>query len=159
VAIPLPQFAELVRQYCAWCEGSPRTGREEAQTGFDLLVQLLAGMPATQGGCYGGAGRSIPDDEWQVIHARFASIPFQYYQSWFDPLNIDDLKGDHELGDIADDLADIWRDLKPGLELYDGNQQGAAAAEWQFAFEAHWGRHATAALYSLHCWLVDHRPK
>jgi len=155
VAVSLPQFAEVVRRYCDWCEAAPRNGREEAQTAFDLLVNLLAGMPPVQGGFGGGAGREISHDEWKRMHSRFASMPFQYYESRHDPLDIDDRE--RELGDIADDLADIWRDLKPALELYDSNQQAVAAAEWQFDFEIHWGRHATAALYAIHCWLVDNR--
>ncbi len=109
-----------------------------------------------QGGYGGGAGRSITYDDWKRIHARFASMPFQYYESRQDPFDLGD--HEHEVGDLADDLADIWRDLKRGLELYDSNERVTAAAEWKFGFEAHWGRHATAALYALHCWLVDNRP-
>ena len=155
MAVPLPQFAEDVRRYCDWCEGEPRGAKEEAQTAFDLLVTLLAGMPTVQGGFGGGTGRRIPVEDWNRMHARFASIPFQYYESPTNPLELDD--GPREIGDIADDLADIWSDLKPGLELYDANEQASAAEEWRFNYEMHWGRHATAALYALHCWLVDNR--
>jgi len=84
-------------------------------------------------------------------------MPFRYYESRHNPLDIENRE--YALGDIADDLADIWRDLKPALELYDNNDHAAAAAEWQFDFEIHWGRHATAALYALHCWLADNRPE
>jgi hypothetical protein len=157
VPVSLPQFAALVTRYCDWCEGEPGSAREEAETAFSLLVDLLAGVPRVQGGFAGGAGRRISDEVWKQMHSRFASLPFQYYVSWHNPLDLDD--HEREMGDIADDLADVWRDLKPGLELYESNDLAAAAAEWQFGFEFHWGRHATAALYALHCWLVDNRPQ
>jgi hypothetical protein len=155
VSVSLQQFADVVRRYCNWCEGAPGSGKSEAQTAFDLLASLLSGASHVQGGYGGGAGRRASEEDWQLMHARFASMPFQYYYSQHDPLDIDNRE--REVGDVADDLADIWRDLKAGLELYDNNDHAAAAAEWQFSFEMHWGRHAAAAGYALHCWLVDNR--
>ena len=155
MAVTLQQFAEAARRYCEWCEGAPGSQKDEAQTAFNLLVNLLSGFPPVQGGHGGGAGRSIPYDDWKRMHARFASMPFQYYESRHDPFGLGERE--REISDLADDLADIWRDLKPGLELYAGNERVKAAAEWKFGFETHWGRHATAALYVLHCWLVDNR--
>jgi len=156
VAVTLQQFAEAARRYCEWSEGPPGVGQAEAQKAFDLLVNLLPGFPPVQGGHGGGAGRSITYEDWKRMHARFASsMPFQYYECRHKPFDLGDRE--HEIADMADDLADIWRDLKPGLELYDSNERVKAAAEWKFGFEKHWGRHATAALYALHCWLVDNR--
>ena len=57
------------------------------------------------------------------------------------------------MGDVADDLCDIYRDILPGLRYWEaGGEEGHAAVvwEWRFGFITHWGRHAIAALGLLH---------
>jgi len=57
---------------------------------------------------------------------------------------------------VADDLVDIWRDLKEGLlGLAEGAPEGDVIWEWRFGFYSHWGRHATEALRALHVRLAD----
>jgi|AntDryMetagUQ889_1029465.scaffolds.fasta_scaffold07066_2 hypothetical protein len=70
-----------------------------------------------------------------------------------DPLAIDDGKPDPEVmaGDLSDDLADIWRDLKAGLRgLDEGGPEMSIRWEWRWGFYNHWGPHATSALTVLH---------
>jgi uncharacterized protein DUF5063 len=77
-------------------------------------------------------------------------MPFNYYSECFNPIAIP-----AELpvtADLADDLADIWRDLKRGLALYESGSAEAAAWEWGFHFNAHWGHHTCGALYALQTW-------
>ena len=60
---------------------------------------------------------------------------------------------------LADDLADIYRDVKNGLVA---EQAGAAARPndvlwtWRFAFESHWATHAADALRALQTALLVH---
>jgi hypothetical protein len=57
---------------------------------------------------------------------------------------------------LADDLADIWRDLKPGLlGLAAGAPLDAALWDWRFTFYTHWGAHAVEALRVLHARRAD----
>lgn len=57
---------------------------------------------------------------------------------------------------LADDLVDIWRDLKGGLlALDDGAAVQDVVWEWRFGFYSHWGRHATEALRALHARLAE----
>lgn len=49
---------------------------------------------------------------------------------------------------MADNLTDIYFDLKKGLELVRENP-AQAASEWQRSFYAHWGKH----LLDAECWL------
>lgn len=58
-------------------------------------------------------------------------------------------------GDLADDLADVYRDLKPGLVLYEGGHIDEAVWHWNFHFNIHWGRHAAEALYAMHAFATD----
>lgn len=52
-----------------------------------------------------------------------------------------------------DDLADIYRDLRHGLDLFvcgDPIHCAAAAWEWRFSYESHWGAHLFRALTTVH---------
>ena len=52
---------------------------------------------------------------------------------------------------IADDLADIWRDLRDGLNrLEAGGELSDIVWEWRFLFDVHWGAHAAEAIRALH---------
>lgn len=57
--------------------------------------------------------------------------------------------------DLADDIADIYRDLSEGLALFDNGHTAAAQWELAFSFHGHWGRHAASAISALHCWHAD----
>ena len=57
---------------------------------------------------------------------------------------------DSELvGDVIDDLGDIYRDLQRGLEHWRNGRVAEALWEWRFNFQIHWGEHATSALRAL----------
>lgn len=52
---------------------------------------------------------------------------------------------------LADALADIWRDLRNGLNAFDrGVSADEVAWGWRFSFRSHWGAHAADALRALH---------
>jgi hypothetical protein len=56
-------------------------------------------------------------------------------------------------GTLADAFADIWYDLKAGLEgleRFPEEQHKSIWWQWRFDFEAHWGKHAIEALNALH---------
>jgi hypothetical protein len=56
---------------------------------------------------------------------------------------------------VADDLADIYRDIKNGLWLHENRHSTEAIWEWKHSFNTHWGRHAVGALHALHCYMAD----
>lgn len=56
-------------------------------------------------------------------------------------------------GSLIDDLQDIYADLQQALALVQEPDQQlleVAAAQWRFAFDVHWGRHAWSAMAALH---------
>jgi hypothetical protein len=53
-------------------------------------------------------------------------------------------------GSLADDLADIYRDLLAGLHKWRRGESGEALWEWRFHFEGHWGEHLTGAMRALY---------
>jgi hypothetical protein len=52
-------------------------------------------------------------------------------------------------GSLADDIADIYRDLQEGLVLCEARPQDAIW-EWRLLFYSHWGKHAINALLTTH---------
>jgi hypothetical protein len=58
------------------------------------------------------------------------------------------------MGDLADDLADIYRDIKPGLRAWDTEEEGyldEVVFDWKLPhFGSHWGIHAVGAMRALH---------
>ena len=82
---------------------------------------------------------------WQLFQSLEEKLGvWDHYHFVFDPLS--DSKAID--GSLADDLADIYRDLKDGLALSCAKDYPArdVAFEWRLGFESHWGRHATNAL-------------
>jgi len=66
-----------------------------------------------------------------------------------------DLRGeeaqDVTTGSVADDLADIWKDLTDALEADShGTPWQEVAWETRFGLQTHWGKHAVEVLRALH---------
>ena len=72
-----------------------------------------------------------------------------YYREFFDPNP--SLEDEAVMGDVGDDLLDIYRDVKAGLVLMDQRKRVDALWHWAFLHRIHWGRHAVGALFALHC--------
>jgi hypothetical protein len=89
------------------------------------------------------------------VYERFGGLPFNYYSECFDPLIVPAAE-EPVVADLADDLADIWRDVKGGLMLWHDDESDAAAWHWRFHFESHWGLHASSAMYALQTWFSRH---
>jgi hypothetical protein len=94
----------------------------------------------------------VTNEKWQEIFNRFTSLPFNYYSVSFSPSNVEEAP---VIGDVADDLADIYRDIKNGLWLHANRHSTEAIWEWKHSFNTHWGRHAVGALHALHCYMAD----
>jgi len=62
-------------------------------------------------------------------------------------------------GSLADDIADIYRDVKEGLDLHDPDLalQQDAICGWRVLYYSHWGQHAINALYTIHFLLESTR--
>lgn len=146
----LEDFARTASAFCDWAEARPGAADEEINTALRLVSQLYVQALDLPALFDEEDAPAISHEEWTVTYKRFGALPFHYYAAHSEPTDMADPSPG--TGDLADDLADIWRDLKGGLALYHKGNQAAAACEWRDAFHAHWGRHAASALYALHCW-------
>lgn len=149
------EFARVAAQFCQWAEGESQSPDREAQVALQFLCdlyQLALQLPSEFGE---EEAAEVSDESWKRVYRRFGALPFNYYSHCFDPQEVPTEAA--ATADLADDLADIWRDLKRGLSLFGSGHLQAAAWEWKQNFWQHWGRHAAGGIYALHCWLAEHR--
>ena len=146
-------FAEIVRRYCAWADGSSVDINADMQTAQILLAELHFAV------------LDLPDDEfeddveledvtaeqWKTVRERFANLQEEGYWTVFDPTK--DQENDTVFALLADDLADIYRDIKYGLLVFDAGHISEAIWEWKFNFKIHWGRHLLDAQKVVYSWL------
>ena len=148
-------FAQLALDYCKWAEAQagPPVKEHFLATNYVAKLYLAAlELPITDAEDELDAP-AVADDVYKKIYKRFGELPFQYYWEIFHP--VVEKPEEPVTGDVCDDLADIYRDLKVGLIYWDKGQRQNAVFHWKTSFGFHWGRHATSALRALHCYGVD----
>jgi hypothetical protein len=93
--------------------------------------------------------------EWRQLYdsLREKLGDWDLYWMVFDP------RTDNEAihSSLADDIADIYRDLKDGISLKEMNEVPVweIIFEWRFGFTSHWGQHAVNALRTIHFLLQE----
>jgi hypothetical protein len=147
-------FRVLAERYCAFIEScdSLRRGEFVWQLAEHLIGLYAAGMrlPFPSGDDDFDSPSAMTHEEWQELFQRLSrklgdvdcySVMFDPYESGSTPVT----------GSLADDAADVYRDLKSGLAVIGvGGGLDNAVWEWRFGFDNHWGKHAAEALYALH---------
>lgn len=166
----LSEFATLAESFCLAVtnrEHLPPEGQLEAI--HRLLPRIYAAglqLPATSALFPEGDGTEPEDGPRSPRAAPPAIEPppalaqlsdflgtRRFYREVFDPYaNPNDTE---VIGDIVDDLGDIYIDLQRGLACWRAGASGEALWEWRFNFETHWAEHATSALraiFALSAW-------
>jgi hypothetical protein len=94
-------------------------------------------------------------DRDNTIYVQASKLPLKYYSEVFNPLPV---PGEEPIvGDLADDIADIYKDIRRGLDLLDAGYMEHAVWEWIFHLQHHWGEHATSAIRALHWFLCEQK--
>ncbi len=152
----LKSFADTARSFCAWCEGAS-LGAEPEVAAAAWMSRLNAAALALPDVGYENAN-DLPELAGSAYeNAKRNLAPFwgRYYREFFDPdPMIEDAWG---LGDIGDDLTDVYLDIRRGLLVFDQGETGEALWYWSCMHRAHWGRHAIGAIYALHCLSISKR--
>jgi hypothetical protein len=94
---------------------------------------------------------ALTQDEWRILFDELRDQLRDYDSYW---ASEPECEAPTEPGpsSLADDLADIYRDCKTCLTLWDTDAARSADAvwEWRFGWSTHWGRHAVDALGRIH---------
>ena len=88
------------------------------------------------------------------VRAACSRLPVRYYSEQFDTLVVPPTEPTI-VGDLVDDISDVFADVRKGIVLFDEGHLSAAHWEWTFGFQAHWGRHAVSAIRALHVHLSE----
>lgn len=152
-------FVPVAERFVAFVDSSSSLGREELirQLERQLLDLYAAGLdlrppePVDES----EPPASMTDDERAALHLRLAKEfgEFDIYWFTFDPY---DHGSTPVAGSLADDVADVYRDLSDGLAvLSSGGDLRTVLWEWRFGFDHHWGRHVAHALYAVYALTVN----
>jgi len=104
-------------------------------------------------------GIDVPKDQMQAIR-KFISerVPFSHYWTVLDPFEMDVAKTG--MGDVTDDLGDIYLNLKRTLMKYDNEStavKGNALWQFKFDFDNHWQEHCINAIQIIFHYLFENR--
>lgn len=148
------RFAAVAQQFCSLVESASATDRT------DLLVRIYRILPRLISEAIHLPSLSLDDTSsrpskvavipWAALYDALKTklADWDGYLQVFDPT--EDQEAVH--GSLADDVADIYRDLKEGLLLIDAGQGSPAEIiwDWRFGYYSHWGQHAIGALQVIH---------
>ncbi len=89
----------------------------------------------------------LPTEMLAAAERNFKPFAGSFYRVVFDPspMNTDE----PVLGDLGDDLLDIYKDIKAGCILRQQGRSDEALWHWSFMHQVHWGQHAVGALAAL----------
>jgi hypothetical protein len=152
-------FGEAVCRFCGLFDSKPRDREQWKQQLAVCLGDLycraqrlpvLLEVPVKSL----DAARTVSEADWQRVF-NFTSEMFgveAFYWQYSDLMDTPSNNEEPECASIADDMADIYRDLRPGLDLLSaGENMASVIAIWKYpSFGSHWGRHALGAMRLLH---------
>jgi hypothetical protein len=164
------RFASVAQRFCSVVDSAPNLERTE------LLVQVYRILPRLISEAVSLPDLELDDDETPQVERRKslarANVGSTYPQwgrlyellkeklgDWDLYWEVFDPRKDNQAihGSLADDIADIYRDLQEGLML--GATQEASPEDnvwhWRLLFYSHWGKHAIDALRTIHFLLED----
>jgi len=141
-------FAATARGFCQWCEGE---NSERSDANAVSWIAQLYGLAVVLPSVTSDNEDGLPDLPLDVLaraRANLAVFNGRYYREVFDPAP--ELDDEPVVGDIGDDLLDIYKDVRRGLILFDDGDVLEALWQWSFLHSVHWGRHCAGALLALH---------
>jgi hypothetical protein len=150
------EFKSIATRFCALVDASNVTDRNDFLTKLYLILpDLIKGAARLPEESYEGdlaedafvpePHTKSPIPEWKNLYEalKVKLAPKDIY--WIVPDCWDNQESQGE--SLADDIADIYRDLKEGIGQKDPNDM---VYTWRFNFYFHWGDHAVGALKAIH---------
>ena len=146
----IKEMVEVAFVFCQLIETVDESDSSWLHQLAGLLPRLHAAVGALQ-------GRDV--DPFCLINIDLDKR-FEIYSRLHDKLGTNDsywmefdvaLDGQSMSGSLADDLTDIYCDLKSGLSILD-EEPGLALENWRSSYKIHWGQHlvdASRHLYEL----------
>lgn len=160
-------FYRAARDYCHLLEGGLMNDDAWGQSVLASLARLYAcGHALTEVGLPDDAP-DLPDefdvtkDQYREVFNRLSDLFGSHagYWCYFDPTEPPDAKEEPVFGLLTDDLADIYRDVVPGVRGWESQRDELLPTilfDWKIPlFHSHWGCHAVSAMRALHPLVYD----
>ena len=145
------ELLAIARRYCSVIESLDDGNRESLTQLNEILPRLHAAMTAVPSHEEGSYDPSVDLDQRFELFSRLHRLLGDLDGYWMEY----DVAPDRQemSGSLADDLTDIYCELKNGLKRLDGSDDtGRTLGRWRAGFCKHWGQHVVDAerhLYSL----------
>jgi len=133
-------FARKAKAYCSLIDQPPLLPREKA---LRKLSQALADLLPLALRLPDLSDEATPDIEsncepaLESVQEWVSVLGVDHYWVLFDPFT--NPESSLAFSSLADDLSDVYSDLKRGLVLFDAGLVHAACWEWRSSFTSHWG--------------------
>jgi len=151
------EFVTVVSEYCKFVENTYRFSKRDflnkAHKILPLLYLKASLLPKFQSVFDDENEKFVSEEEWDFIHDSVKSKLGYHdeYREVFDPLTHEQVE--QSSASIADNLADIYQDIKNFISLYHiGSEEIMNDALWecQINFEEFWGQKLVNALKAIH---------
>ena len=150
------RFGVAAKQFCSIVDSASHMDRGEFVSQIyrvlPKLIDQAIEMPDVEGSDREQRKSSprVRHEEWEQFYNSLKEKlgDWDLYHQVFDPTH------DNEaiVGTLADDIADIFGDLKEGLVFIEAAQASPEEAiwTWRLLFYSHWGKHAMDVLLAIH---------
>ena len=151
LANALSEMVAVAEDFCQLIDSKLQLSDDSLDQLFTLMPRLHAAVTALNAYDTGEIPPNEVDlDERFEVYSRLRRMLGERDSYWleFDAAP----EAMHMSGSLADDLTDIYFDLRYGLELLDEVWPQRAAQAWQSTYRMHWGQHLVDAerhLYAL----------
>ncbi|MGF1586040.1 MAG: DUF5063 domain-containing protein [Bacteroidales bacterium] len=154
---PVIEFVAVANEVCIFMEqagGFPKKDFVDKTRKILPLLYYKAGLlPVTEPFYQEGTEKFVSEEDWQIIHDNVLGRMGSHndYAEILDPVYRD--TEDNVGGSIAEDMADIYQDLKDFLLIYRmGTVELMNDAIWECVqhFEQYWGQKLLNSLRYLH---------
>lgn len=150
---PLSHFARDAQSFTTFVQSGCELGLNELSK-LASLIAILCARAYSLPEITGEGSETLPEldksSQERLAKELAARLPQDLYVT-IDPLEVySDVAP--TVGQLSDDLADIWVEVEVGLRSWrqGGHQaQSLAGWHWRFTFHSHWGFHAVNALAVL----------
>ena len=149
----MKEFAKAAQAFCSRARSPVQQHEQEAAVALQHIATLFAAGCAP--GWAGGepADFDPPGPGVDLVRAKAVALPFQRYSEVFKNLVVPPEQP--VVGDLVDDLEDIYPGIALGLDPFDAGEIEEARNHWQFWFAGHRGEHATSAARALRSYLAE----
>ena len=154
-------FRDVAIRYCTFIESRSQFTKQQFLRQCRLLLSELylraVHLPVFEPTSENVWAREMEHEAWDSLFLSLIELLGETgsYAEVYDPIHPSESEPTQQ--HLADDLADIYRDLKEGIICWDSDspeRYELAVWQWKFNFEDHWGRHLTGALKAIH-WLAE----